>query len=303
MLATANWHTRILASACGLALFAMPLLANDRSEDADAIHDSVTAMADAAAARDAAGFAAVFTEQEEASLWGQALRYNGTLAIEAWMNGLLGLVPEAATYVASAPRIILRPDGDADAAWVTSDWSWAVWDGRATGRMRRESGEWRFHRVDFFGMKVVEPEADMDPTWATQMIGAASATVDAVGAATTACDVPGIAALALPTFRFVEADGSDAPDPIAAITAHCATGAFDGFNAASAAIYIDAQAEKALVVDTNAPGDSLRLLLSLEDGGWFIEAAALGDHGLATSLDVSAQGRVLTSWARIRRGL
>ncbi|MBT3267416.1 hypothetical protein HN371_09705 [Candidatus Poribacteria bacterium] len=302
MLATVRRHARLLACACALALFAMPLIANERFKDAFIIDARITDMADAVAAGDANGFAGVFTEQAEPSLWGEALRYTGLLAIEAWMNGLLGLVPPAATYVASSPRVILGLDGDEDTAWATSNWSWAVWEGRATGMMRREAGEWRFRRVDFFGLKVALPEPDMDPTEATQLIAEVSAAADAVAAASTACDAQAIEALAGSDFRFVQADGSDADDPIAAITDDCPVGAFDGFDPASAAIYIHAQAGLALVVDPNAQADSLQLLLRLEDGAWLIDSATLSDYDLAP-LDVSPREQLLTSWARVRGGL
>ncbi|MBT5709452.1 hypothetical protein HOI71_00295, partial [Candidatus Poribacteria bacterium] len=189
MLATVSKRVLIVASAFGLAFLTAPLMAHDRFEDATAIHAKVDEMVQAIAERDPVAFAELLTELDDASLWDLEHRYDGRIAVQAWMTGLLQLVPAAAMYSASTPRIILRPDDDDDLAWVATSWSWAAWEGRATAQMKREDGEWRFYRVDFFGVKLLQPEEDMDPTWAVGTIAATEATLEPANAALATTDI------------------------------------------------------------------------------------------------------------------
>lgn len=307
MLANADRTRHFVALPLALSVLFLPMPAaarpapdGGRFRDSDAIREAVASMVQAVADRDAAAFGAVFTVGEEAMLWDQELRFVGAPAIQAWMTGLLLLVPEAAVYSASAPRIILRPDGDQGVAWVSVDWAWAAWEGHATALLRIEDGEWRFYRVDFFGLKIVQPDADMDPTTASQTIGLVSAAADAASSAIAAGDLAAIDGITRPAFRFVEADGSSAADPVGALAAHGLAGDFDGFDPAAAVILIDAQDGVALVVDPDAPAGSPRLRLTLDDGGWLVDAAGLDDSYLEPPLDVSPAGRSMTTWSRLK---
>lgn len=275
-------------------------MANTRVEDAVAISGVLEEMVQAIAERDTPGFAKLLTELEDASLWDLEHRYDGAVAVQAWITGLLQIVPPDALYSASTPRIILRPDGDDDAAWVSTSWSWAVWEGRATAEMRREDGEWRFYRIDFFGVKYVQPEEDMDPRWAMDTIGAAAATLDGTAAAIANRDIPSLAVLALPSFYLVDADRSLVDDPMQTVGALAASGALDGFVPATTRLYIDATAGLALAYDPNGADDALQLLLEGEDASWGLAAAAQGAYEFPEWLGVSPRGLMFTTLGHLK---
>ncbi len=300
MLATLYRSVLVGASAFGLA-FAAPLMAHDRFEDATSIHVKVNEMVEAIAERNAVAFAELLTVSEDASLWDLEHRYDGALAVQAWMTGLLQLVPKEATYSASTPRVILRPDGDDDAAWVASSWQWAAWEGHATALMKREEGEWRFYRVDFFGVKLLLPDADMDPTWAAGAIGASEATLQAAAGALANRDMQTLASLARPSFYLIDEDGMPVADPMQAVLDSPAGGALEAFEPATALMYIDATAGLALAYNVDAPDDSLRLLLDMDDAGWGLAAGTLGVYDFPEWLDVSPRQRALTTWGHLRR--
>jgi hypothetical protein len=300
MIAMRIRYRRLLAGALALTLVSLPLMAAERFHEAVAVRQAVLAMVQSVVDRDAAAFGGLFTTQDEAMLWDQEHRFVSAPAIQAWMDSLLQLVPEAAVYSASAPRIILNPDGDENAAWVSVDWEWAVWQGHATALLRREGAEWRFYRVDFFGVKVVGPEPDMDPTWATQTIGAVSAAADAAAQAIHAGDIDAINEITTSTPRFVEADGFRAEDAIAAIGAHLGNGDLDDFDPATSVISIDAEGGVALVYDPDAPTDSLRMRLTLDGEVWLVEAAGLDGSDLEPTRAVGPQGLRLTTWVILR---
>ncbi|MEO2006355.1 MAG: hypothetical protein ABGY41_19915 [Candidatus Poribacteria bacterium] len=304
MLAISNRLFKQTISVAGAALIALPLLAHDivlpgvaedQFDDAVSLDARVDAMVQAVAEEDGGAFVDLFTKLEDGSFYdNEGTKFEGSAAILARMGQLFEIAPDDAIYTASTPRIPLRSDGDMDTAWLAVDWSWAVWEGHASALMKREEGEWRFFRIDFFGVKLVIPDADMDPQPANAAIASVAGAVDQVAAAIAACDIDSIgAALAAPAFEFIE-KGMSAADPKAAMQSRCDTGAFDDFDPAAAVIYIDAQAGAAVVYDPADETDPLHILLHADGDAWLVAAAAV------EPLDVSARGMLLGSWARFK---
>lgn len=303
MLAISNRLFQKTICAAGAALIALPLLAHDivlpgvaedQFDDAVAIHATFDGMVQSVAEEDAGEFVGLFAKIEDGSFYdNEGTKFEGAAAILARMGQLFGITPPDATYTASTPRILLWPDGDMDAAWLTADWSWAVWEGHASALMKREEGEWRFFRIDFFGVKLVIPDADMDPQPANATIAAATATVDSAAAALSACDVPALQGMVTPTFQVVE-HGVPATDPVEAVLRKCDSDLFDEFDPAVSVVYIDAQTGVAVVYDPNGQIGALHLVLSEDAGDWLVAATAYGTR------DVSARDRLFMPWARIK---
>ena len=67
-------------------------------------------------------------------------------------------------------------------------------------------------------------------------------------------------------------------------------------------IVVDDEVGVALAYDPESPPGSLRLLLTLEDGGWLIDKAGLNDATLEPTRAVSPKGLRLTAWGEMRRG-
>ena len=202
-----NRIVRLSLLACSLS-FTQAAVADSAYDDALAIRETISRMTGALVARDSAAFVQPFVEDQDAALYDDKQRIVGKLAIGTWMKTIIGVVPENDVFLSAIPRVLVRPDGETDAAWATLDWQWSQWQGRAVGHFLREHDEWRVATLDFFGMTLLQPDLNFDPQPIAFVIESALAPSVMAVAAVAQGDPAALAPMLHPDFHVEDPDGN-----------------------------------------------------------------------------------------------